>query len=60
VLGANTRHASGRDIKKSDTTWFFKFAGEDVLVGPEAGVLEFLKGISFEAVPLPAGHPPKA
>ena len=49
-------------LRKTDTTWFFKFAGEDSLVaGRRASFLEFLKGVSFEAPAanqLPPGHPP--
>jgi hypothetical protein len=51
-------------LKQPDTTWFFKFAGEDTLVAAQrANFLEFLKGVSFEAPPadaLPPGHPPMA
>lgn len=49
-------------LKKPDTTWFFKFAGEDGLVaGQKKSFVEFLKGVSFEAAAaLPAGHPPTA
>jgi len=48
-------------LKKPETTWFFKFAGEEALVGGQkSAFLEFLKGVSFEAAQLPAGHPPVA
>lgn len=49
-------------LRQPETTWFFKFAGEDTLVSSQrAAFLEFLKGVSFEAPAvsqLPAGHPP--
>lgn len=49
-------------IKQSDTSWFFKFTGEEALVaGQRKAMLEFMKGVSFEAAPqMPAGHPPVA
>jgi hypothetical protein len=51
-------------FKQPETTWFFKFAGEDEFVaGQKASFIEFLKGVSFEAPAadqLPAGHPPMA
>jgi hypothetical protein len=46
-------------LKKADTTWFFKFAGEDQLVAAHKDrFLEFLKGVTFEVSALPEGHPP--
>jgi hypothetical protein len=48
-------------LKEAETTWFFKLAGEDALVaGQKAAFVEFLKGVSFEAPQMPAGHPPMA
>jgi hypothetical protein len=52
-------------LKRADTSWFFKLAGEDELVAKaKPATIEFLKDITFaapEAAPmagLPAGHPP--
>lgn len=49
-------------LKDDQLTWFFKFAGEDELVGAnKQKFLDFLKAVTFEAPSaMPAGHPPMA
>jgi hypothetical protein len=48
-------------LKRAETMWFFKFAGEDGLVATnKAPFIGFLKDVSFEAPAMPAGHPPIA
>jgi len=48
-------------LKRAETMWFFKFAGEDGLVATNKDAfIGFLKDVSFEAQTLPAGHPPMA
>lgn len=46
-------------LKRENTTWFFKFAGEDQLVAANRQkFVDFLKSVTFEAPALPPGHPP--
>lgn len=52
-------------LKRGDTSWFFKLAGEDALVAKaKPAMIEFVKDITFAppepaaVAGLPAGHPP--
>jgi len=52
-------------LKRAETSWFFKLAGEDELVTQaKPAMIEFVKDVEFlppaapEVAALPAGHPP--